>query len=505
MEHSLEITLTARLPLGDLAAEITLSDGSTRGIILREGHYAGTTPAPVTRLRLIGASRSAGEAPLRVPGAGEVPPARQPLPERAIEELFETGVGVEGGRFSADLSWGLHCHRAGGPRAAPDAQESEGADKFGTFEHIQCAARIGRDAEGGRLAFGRHTAAFSYETYFSVGGKPLTFGQIIALAGDYYAHLDPQAAAEFSWAWPEPTDAIQHLAGDYRQPTLEEDELEVVRDILFAAHRDGAASASKVLELFRLVTDAFGAYPVARYLALASQNFCHFACQGADGVVRDESNEALRLYRAYHQRALRTARASGPDQLEGALIADAFGCHFLTDLFATGHLRVPRRELGEQYGVMRGAQGMAHAMHCEDNTLGLWCTTRHRFTTRWLWRGYGDSMLLEKEAKVHREMVEEAVRRSVAEVFAAACGVDLSPEDCAEAILPVPLPPGQGPVPGDKPPGNRFRGLPAAPPNHFPLYASVPGRGIAFRVGGPGENRYLFDGKGEEQTLSFGP
>jgi hypothetical protein len=114
---------------------------------------------------------------------------------------------------------------------------------------------------------------------------------------------------------------------------------------------------------------------------------------------------------------------------------------------------------------------MSLQMHNEDNELGLWCTPRlpRPGQARLVWRAYGDGKLRSPEAGPHRWLVQEAVRRSASEVFAAFCRVEMAEIDRAVALLPVPLPPGDAPGPQDRVvleggPANR----PA--PNHWPLY-----------------------------------
>lgn len=496
---TLEVVLVSQLPLGDIVAELTLAGGGQALIVLRGGRFHGPIPTPAIHLRLTGLPAPAGEAPLAVPEEYVVPKAvsEEELSEAAIESLFEEGVPVRQGRLALELTWGLHCHRTLGTVDASGAEDGDPkpSERFVSLEHIECALLIGKDDTGRALAFGGRRAPFHAGTRFPIGGKESTFGEIIALAGDYYAHLDAAASAEFAWAWPAPTAGVARLAGEYRRPTLLEDTPAVIEDILAAARRDGDKEKSKLDAGWQLAKDSFfGRFPARRYLALASQNHCHFACQPADGTVRDEVNEALRLYRAYHNRALLQAAAAkdDADRLNQALVVDAFGCHFLTDMFAAGHLRVPRRVLGERFGVMKGAQGMAHSMHCEDNKLGLWCTTRLAEEPRRVWHAYGDAMLFKKEARVHLEMVREAVRRSAAEVFAAFCGITLPMAQRAEAILPIPLAAGRGPKPGDLLPGRGVETPAEGQPNHFPLYCWLPASQVlARRVSGPHENLYV--------------
>jgi hypothetical protein len=357
---------------------------------------------------------------------------------------------------------------------------------------MMCAALVGTDEQGGPLTIAGEAAWFDARSRLPLGDKRITFGDVIALAGDFYAHLDETAARELAGAWPALSGVIGWLAGDYRNPTLRDDEPGNVTSIIDIVRRDRDASRGVGGELAQLALDALGNhYPARRYLALASQNYCHFAQLPGDGTAGDDgANEALALYLGYHRRALAAAAAaaSAIDRaraFEEALVIDAFGCHFLTDSFASGHIRVPRRVLGTRYGVLRGALRMSHAMHAEDNGLGLWCTRRAPEVPRVVWRAYGDGMLRKPQAASHLAQVQEAVRRSVAELFAALHGVEVPADEGAVARLPVPLAPGEGPRATDHVLGERD-----GVPNHFPLYRVVDGR-VLQRTGAAHENRYL--------------
>lgn len=56
--------------------------------------------------------------------------------------------------------------------------------------------------------------------------------------------------------------------------------------------------------------------------------------------------DALSAYTACHSVALDLAAAGGGEEaLKEAYFMDGFGLHFLTDIFSSGHVRVPRRAL----------------------------------------------------------------------------------------------------------------------------------------------------------------
>lgn len=503
MPHFVSVSIRAPLQLGNLVALVTLADGQSVRILLTDGAFCGELPAQPLHFQLT----TLPEHEAEIVGAQQAgKPPTGSFVTYALEDLYETGVAIpRTGLLALSLFWGVHCHREFALLASGQTKRSGdgGAEtlRFGSFEHIVCAERIGLGDDGLPLEFRGVRASFDHETFLPVGKKNLTFGEIIALAGDYYAHLDADAAQEFAWAWPDPVELTGVLDAEYRTATLVDDDPQTTTDILHAVEstkQGGQAELDQKSTMIELALSS--SYPLRRYLALASQNHCHFASQPWNGDIDDRENAALRLYVGYHNRALRQATAAGGrrdvDGFFQALIVDAFGCHFLSDLFATGHIRTPRRILGAKYGVTKGALGMSHEMHCEDNKSGLWLTTRMSGLPRMVWRGYGDDQLLKPHAANHLWIVQRAVARSVAEVFAAYCGERLSTESTAMALIPVPLPAGQTPSPGDVLPDGSP--APQTDPNTYPLYCWLSDRQwVARRTGGPSVNQYVNHDEGK--------
>jgi outer membrane protein OmpA-like peptidoglycan-associated protein len=83
-----------------------------------------------------------------------------------------------------------------------------------------------------------------------------------------------------------------------------------------------------------------------RYHLLLLDNVSHFAAGGS----------ALNTWREHHVRALTTALRLGlanpvstTTELNNAYITEAFGQHYLSDMFSGGHIRTPRGEIAEWY------------------------------------------------------------------------------------------------------------------------------------------------------------
>lgn len=476
----------------DVMAEVEHEHGKVV-VAIERGTYVGTIPARPLRMTLLD-----NLIPANIDAAGRSEPEPSGVPV-SVDQLFETGVEIpEGGEVHVLAVWGTPCHQS------VDTDEGR---RFGSFEHQLCAATVGLDETGERYTVNGLVMPLTKDDPLPVGGSSLRFGDIIALAGDYYAFYDDRARDELAWAWPEVGTFAGWLSGgDYRVPSLLDADDEDTANVLDIIARDKDANHGVAGELCTLVTDSVrGKYPARRYLALASHNFCHFGSQPSDGVVDDTRNMALRLYRAYHERAMEEAQRADNDQakLLRAFACDAFGCHFLTDLFASGHMRVPRRELGDQFGVLIGALRKAHAMHAEDNAHGLWCAARGslRERSRVVWRAYGDGMLRTDGAATHRVQVTEAVRLSAREVFAASRGVTVPPEQRAEWLIPHPLAAGEKPREGDTVLGDSDRTV----ANHYPLYWMLPTGQIARRVGSRSETTYRYRvGLAEYRDLEYG-
>ncbi|TDC52901.1 hypothetical protein E1212_07085 [Jiangella ureilytica] len=154
-------------------------------------------------------------------------------------------------------------------------------------------------------------------TSLSFGDPPaqLTFGEVTALAGDYFATYE------------EMRDLSRTAAGRI--------ELAYARWHCLSLSRDGVAAPTTNAATIQSVTD--------RYLLLASRNISHFSGGGT----------AWPAYTSWHAKALVDALDAGrtpdPALWRRALTKEAFGLHFLTDSFSAGHVRTPRAEIRDWY------------------------------------------------------------------------------------------------------------------------------------------------------------
>ena len=267
------------------------------------------------------------------------------------------------------------------------------------------------------------------------GGKQLTYGLIIALAGDLYGVVegpistaaDPEKA--FTKAWKSLDE------GDFH-------ELQEILDIMreeITAFDQAIAAKEDPSKMYRALGDTLshrwngatgGSYlgwaPPGRYLQLSAENWDHF---GVTAVAAYQAGHRVAMEQAVWARRFTGDEEAVERELGTAYAMNAFADHFLTDLFSAGHLRVPRKEMFDRLvaplaidpvGVMKDTQMviagvLARAMHNEDSSNGLMVTNANGD----YWRAYGDKRLLDGVSQANREMAWRAAQASADDIDAA--------------------------------------------------------------------------------------
>ena len=156
---------------------------------------------------------------------------------------------------------------------------------------------------------------------------------------------------------------------------------------------------------FNDATGGWGGFVVrGLYLDLADSNFDHF------------DKQAAKTYFTAHEKALKiAASASSTDDLRRAYFVDGFGAHFLSDLYASGHIRVPRYEISKHCRSLLPVSLKAKAMHDEDGNSGLDMVDGNGRT----WFAKGDKNYYTQANTQDRQRVVAALQQSVDQVFTA--------------------------------------------------------------------------------------
>ena len=273
----------------------------------------------------------------------------------------------------------------------------------------------------------------------------LTFGRIMALGGDYYG--DPKSQISDGATPQEQQErfltAFNSLAKT-SPPGQVKALLKVFYDIEIAAidkalleHKQPSATYPNDLGALNVasgggtkagefISRIFGIdfveyLPEGSMMSIATANWDHFAEGGA----------SWRAYSAGHNIALKYAsKATSLDGLNMAYAYDAFACHFLSDYFAAGHLRTPRKRLYNiapgWIGPLRDAGSFyAKMMHDEDNTKGLVVSNNACYLDNKMgvpcntWTMYGDSFYSDTVNHQNTLYLKQTLQLSVNNVYSA--------------------------------------------------------------------------------------
>lgn len=105
------------------------------------------------------------------------------------------------------------------------------------------------------------------------------------------------------------------------------------------------------------------------------------------------------------------------NDVKKALLINAFADHFLTDAFASGHMRVPIKKLRERYWLPLKGDLHSKIMHDQDNQKGLWVKSN---SLPFAWKAYGDGSL--HKSTIHENIIIETVKHSTDNIFRTLAG-----------------------------------------------------------------------------------
>jgi hypothetical protein len=347
----------------------------------------------------------------------------QEKPKQVIavfDDLFsEHGIAIRG-HESLVLHVGTPHNHAPQPPASPSGKALNGMPQL-RFEGGEHTA-IG---DGTLLHFIKDAPAIpaSQVELHLPNGLALTYGQVVALGGDFYG-IPEQPISEGAT----PPDRIQRFANAFNSLAVLPAANAEAKLILGVMQKEIAAVKQAILdgkqphEAYDALGDTLSEewnkitgggsfvsalFPLGRYLKLAANNTDHFA------------EGALAAYIAGHTAAVQQAvlaKNSGDEQLlEIAYAMNAFADHYLTDLFSAGHLRVPRKQLAAVVTPSDLGSLITRFMHDEDSKFGL--NVRNGNGDQW--RAYGDKRYFDVIDSANRVQVNQAVQLSADEIFAA--------------------------------------------------------------------------------------
>jgi hypothetical protein len=305
-------------------------------------------------------------------------------------------------------------HRA--TRTVPSENVDDGLE-FNTAEHIITIA-------GCKLTMANGSSVDALNARLQVAPNlSLTYGQVIALGGDFYGDPDHPVCNAGSEA--QQIEQFRRNFASLRSSAAE------VGQILNIAQRYEFDPIAQRVAKHQPPSGAYAAIPwtkgtvmndedqdfdqatggggpgspkFGRYTHLAGSNLDHFG------------EDAMTCYKAGHTLAQQHAIQANGNQreLEVAYAINAFADHFLTDLFATGHMRTPRRKLYYYGTITSVVAGLcAKGMHDEENKFGLWVENQRGDK----WVAYGDARYRDWYNTPNRIVMKKALQQSMNDIW----------------------------------------------------------------------------------------
>lgn len=251
-------------------------------------------------------------------------------------------------------------------------------------------------------------------------GVALTYGQVLML-GDFYGipdapiskgNTEAEREARFLTAYQ--TFASSESVKPELQSILQavSTEARLIQEAIRAgepAHEAYAKISDSMLIKYNCITgggctqaDYF--IDQGRYIKLARNNFDHF---GQNAITAYQAGHAVALHEALLARETRDLA-----HLQNAYAMNAFACHFLSDIFSAGHIRVPRVALALRVTPDLASFLLVKAMHDEDNQLGVEVMSEAGGD----WVTYGDHFYFDAKNKTSAMWQTLALQRSLNQI-----------------------------------------------------------------------------------------
>lgn len=281
--------------------------------------------------------------------------------------------------------------------------------KFESPEHNSLGTAVALNTPTGRVA-GNQLIVKTLQT--KSGPVTLSFADMIWLSGDFIG--EPKQIIGLS---KDPTATLKiNLSGYDKYKEYLPGIKRIFADMLTDTHAN--IQAGVALEVpddynyrYNAATGGWGGALGAvlksgLYLKLASYNYDHFG------------SNALKAYITAHSMALDLAsKATTAEELNKAYFVEGYADHFLTDLFASGHLRTPRAEVVDYCSNL--PQGLSSfltkLMHDQDGSTGLNIVNGRGE----IWFGAGDNHYYTQENATNRVRATGTLQQSVDQIYSA--------------------------------------------------------------------------------------
>lgn len=319
------------------------------------------------------------------------------------------------------------------------------ASAFESSEHIAFGNQVKLQFEPGMEPVANKVFTFPNEL-------SLSYGEIVALAGDFYGLPDSAIALGAT-----DQERRERFLAAYATLTSDSQATEEAPKILAVIHDEekqlqaGIAKGENSADIYArmgLEHDAEWScitggscardYPMltkeqflliyygkpGRYLKLADHYFDHF---GQDAFIAYTVGHRIAL-----EKAIKAHDDNQPEGLADAYAMNAFANHYLSDGFSSGHMRTPLSALDIKASPTAFGSFLSGYMHQEDCRLGLIVSNARGNT----WKAYGDAYYLDPRNQASRDLLNSAMQASADEIYTAYLSGRLPATDSVLLLIP---------------------------------------------------------------------
>jgi hypothetical protein len=276
-------------------------------------------------------------------------------------------------------------------------------------------------------------------------GLDLSYGEILALGGDYFAIIDLPISKgigieDQKLRFRQTFETLANSPNAPNQALLLITSFKKILEEIIEGQKKGKSGSEVYAEVgastigeYNVITGGGSSitplFPYGHSISelLSNVNWDHFA------------PNALLAYQAGHIVAIEEAIKAGKvknekktsDGLERAYAMNAFACHYLSDTFSSGHMRTPREALSNAVESSLIATLLMGYMHGEDSTNGLKVSNLNGDQ----WMAFGDSYYFDSKNEANRLRLEKIMQISADEIyFAYQHGINPSEGKISEEI-----------------------------------------------------------------------
>ena len=276
-----------------------------------------------------------------------------------------------------------------------------------------------------------HASIPGLSPFITDGGLPIdNYGKIVALAFDYYGAMSKEEVICFGTTEEERDRRFKAIFDSF-WTSLDQEKLTDALNVITVEYVASVATFPPSAGILGLSNKRWIENPSA--VKIGVWNFDHFGDCARLGYIAGQTM-AIAEQRIPNRNILSSSDSQKTTDLSSsnhkkAIAVNAFANHFSTDLFSSGHMRVPRIEIYKACGSAYSAALTAMRMHDEDSYNGLPVVVGDNY-----FMAYGDAFGMDSKSADNMIQMMRFVNASLSQVISGYQG------NISDLLSTIPIP-----------------------------------------------------------------